>query len=227
MIYRFVFGDRNIRVRFYDDFSLDSKDEFAEDFCVTETLSFRFQKHDIAADLEEPFWFEMNTDPEGAADNWLYGGDTVCLNLLLANRQIYKEACKIPYSTNISSFFEARAFQRFVSPKFSGRPRRSCMKLIGSIALYVPFFAEPTEEDWDAPPSSSSAWKPHGPDGLQQLHIVIRRRDCEGGMDTDPETSDEEWTDIYHLNDLFVFAKLNLQNVTVEVLLKWHCDKSD
>jgi hypothetical protein len=222
-----VFGDQTIRVRYYDDYGLDDEDEFAVDFFVTEILSFRFQKMDIATDLEGLFWCGWNLGNEGAADNSFYGGDPVCLNILLANRQVYSEACKIPYFTNTFSFFEAHAFQLFVSPLFSGCPRDSCRKLVRSVALYLPLFAEPTAEDWDAPPSSSSAWEPQGLDGLQQLHIVVGRREEGGGMDTDPESSDEEWwTDIYHLNDLFVFAKLNLQKVTVEVLLNWNCDES-
>ncbi|KAL2845120.1 hypothetical protein BJX68DRAFT_269306 [Aspergillus pseudodeflectus] len=228
IIYHFVFGDQTIRVRYYDDYGHDDEDEFAEDFFVTEILSFRFHKMDIATDLEGLFWCEWNLGNEGAADNGFYGGDPVCLNLLLANRQVYSEACKIPYSTNTFSFFQAHAFQLFVSPLFSGCPRDSCRKLVRSVALYLPLFVEPTAEDWDAPPSFSPAWEPHGLDGLQQLHIVVGRREGEGGgMDTDLERSDEEWTEIYHLNDLFVFAKLNLQKVTVEVLLNWNCDESE
>ncbi|KAJ0415232.1 hypothetical protein BJY00DRAFT_317993 [Aspergillus carlsbadensis] len=221
MIYRFVLGDQNIRARHYEDYSRN-------DSVPDEALSFRFRKDDIATHLQELHWFEKNAQPRHPGRQTtmarLYGGEPVCLNLLLANRQIYNEAREIPYSSNTFAFAQAHVFRLFISPWASGCPVDSCMKLIRRIVFFIPLFAEATVDDRDPIPSLTSYGKSHCLKGLQEVRLVIGRRKPEG----------ERWemlyadrTDLRNVYDLFAFSKENVSKIRYEVLLEEGCDESE
>ncbi|KAL2796669.1 hypothetical protein BJX66DRAFT_299057 [Aspergillus keveii] len=116
MIYRFALGEQNIRARHFEDYRLSK-------YVPDESLSFRFRKDDIAKHLQELYCFERSVKPQHshlqAAKARIYGWDTVSLNLLLASRQVYNEAWKIPYSTNTFAFAEAHVFRLFISAGLS------------------------------------------------------------------------------------------------------------
>ncbi|KAL3494662.1 hypothetical protein BJX62DRAFT_233953 [Aspergillus germanicus] len=106
----------------------------------------------------------------------LYGGETVCLNMLLANRQIYYQARKIPYSSDRFAFSGPTVFKGFIANWFHHPRLDSCMRLIRTIVIYVALCAEATIDDWEPIPSLQRKRGDYPFDSLQEVRIVIGRR---------------------------------------------------